>query len=67
VRELYEKLKAEGWKNLFYLPKDEMYSGDCEGTVDGGHPNDLGMMSMAKAFGKAVREALGLQPEKRMK
>lgn len=61
VRELYEKLKAEGWKNLFYLPKDEMYSGDCEGTVDGGHPNDLGMMSMAKAFGKAVREALGLR------
>ena len=60
IRALYEKLIAEGWKNLVYLPKTEMYSGDCEGTVDGCHPNDLGMMSMAQAFGKAVRQALGL-------
>ena len=60
VRKLYDKLKAEGWKNLVYLPKDEMYTGDFEGTVDGCHPNDLGMMSMAKAFGGAVKTALGL-------
>ena len=60
IRALYEKLVAEGWKNLVYLPKDEMYTGDLEGTVDGCHPNDLGMMSMAKAFGKAVKQALGL-------
>ena len=60
IRSLYDKLIAEGWKNLVYLPKDEMYVGDGEGTVDGCHPNDLGMMSMAKAFGKAVKTALGL-------
>ena len=60
IRKLYEKLVAEGWKNLVYLPNDEMYTGDYEGTVDGCHPNDLGMESMSKAFGKAVREALGL-------
>ena len=34
-----------------------MYT-DCEGTVDGVHPNDWGMMSMAKAYGGAVAEAL---------
>ena len=61
IRRLYEKLVAEGWKDLVYLPKDEMYTGDTEGTVDGCHPNDLGMKSMAKAFGKAVREALKLK------
>ena len=61
VRSLYEKLIAEGWTNLVYLPKDEMYSGDGEGTVDGCHPNDLGMMTMAKAFGKAVKQALKLK------
>ncbi|MBR2838198.1 MAG: hypothetical protein IKE55_05430 [Kiritimatiellae bacterium] len=61
TRRLYEKLVAEGWKDLVYLPKDEMYTGDTEGTVDGCHPNDLGMKSMAKAFGKAVREALKLK------
>ena len=60
VKALYDKLIVEGWKNLVYLPKTDMYTGDSEGTVDGCHPNDWGMMSMAKAFGEAVREALGL-------
>ena len=60
IKKLYDKLIAEGWKNLVYLPKTDMYTGDLEGTVDGVHPNDLGMMSMSKAFGKAVREALGM-------
>ena len=60
MRRLYEKLVAEGWKDLVYLPKEGMYTGDFEGTVDGCHPNDIGMESMSKAFGKAVREALHL-------
>ena len=61
IRALYEKLIAEGWKNLVYLPKDKMYTGDFDGTVDGCHPNDLGMRSMADAFGAAVRKALNLR------
>ena len=61
MKKLYEKLVAEGWKDLVYLPKDEMYTGDFEGTVDGCHPNDLGMMSMSKAFGKAVKTALRMK------
>ena len=60
VRSLYGKLVAEGWKDLVHLPKDGMYTGDLEGTVDGCHPNDWGMMSLARAFGGAVRQALGL-------
>jgi hypothetical protein len=60
IRKLYEKLVTEGWKGLVYLPKDAMYSGDREGTVDGCHPNDRGMESMAKAYGGAVSEALNL-------
>ena len=60
VRRIYEKLTAEGWKGLCYLPKAGMYSGDRDGTVDGVHPNDLGMGTMAKAFGAAVKTALGL-------
>jgi hypothetical protein len=51
---------AEGWKNLVYLPADGMYADDGEGTVDGTHPNDWGMMHMARAFGGAVRQALNL-------
>ena len=58
IRGLYDRLVAEGWKNIVYLPKDGMYTGDLEGTVDGCHPNDWGMMSLADAFGGAVRRAL---------
>lgn len=61
VRSLYEKLVAEGWKDLVYLPKDGMYPDDLEGTVDGCHPNDWGMINLAKAFGGAVRKALKLK------
>ena len=61
IKRLYGKLVAEGWTDLVYLPNDEMYTGDYEGTVDGCHPNDLGMMSMSKAFGKAVKKALKLK------
>ena len=65
MKDLYARLTAEGWKHLVYLPKDKMYSGDLEGTVDGCHPNDLGMRSLADAFGGAVREALGLKADNR--
>ena len=61
MKALYDKLIAEGWTNLVYLPKDRMFTGDAEGTVDGCHPNDLGMMSLSEAFGGAVREALKLK------
>ena len=61
VRRIFEKLCAEGWRDIVYLPKDRLYTGDCEGTVDGSHPNDWGMMSLAKGFGWAIREALGLK------
>ena len=60
VKTLYTKLVAEGWKNLVYLPKDRMFSDDFEGTVDGIHPNDWGMMHLAREYGAAVSKALGL-------
>ena len=58
VKALYDKLVAEGWKNLVYLPNDGMYRDDFEGTVDGVHPNDWGMMSLAKSYGAAIKTAL---------
>ena len=59
VRAVYDKLSSEGWKRVSYLPKDGMFNGDREGTVDGCHPNDRGMESLAKAFGDAVVDAIG--------
>ena len=60
IRKLYEKLVAEGWQNLVYLPKAGMYPPDGDGTVDGCHATDLGMTHLALAFEKAVGTALGL-------
>jgi len=60
VKALFETLVAEGWENIYYLPKDGMLGDDFDGTVDGTHPNDLGMRRMADAYGAAVRTALSL-------
>ncbi|MBQ7667267.1 MAG: hypothetical protein IJS46_04655, partial [Kiritimatiellae bacterium] len=61
VRALYGKLAAEGWKDIYFIPKSEFYSGAGEETVDGVHPNDWGMVQIAAAFGKTLRKALGLK------
>ena len=58
MKKLYEKLVKEGWRNIVYLPKTELYPDDFEGAVDGVHPNDWGMMFLARGFSKAVKTAL---------
>lgn len=60
VRKLYDRLVAEGWKDIYFLPGDEMLGDDMEGTVDGVHPNDIGMLRMSEFYARAVAEALGL-------
>lgn len=62
VRAIYEKLVAEGWTKLSFIPKTGMYDADGEGSIDGIHPNDTGMASMARVYGRTIRKALGLVP-----
>jgi hypothetical protein len=65
LRGIYDKLKAEDaalWKNLHYLEAKEMLGHDGEGTVDGSHPNDLGMLRMGEVFGQALKRLLVSQP-----
>ena len=54
MREIYEKLSAAGVKNLHFLSNKDMMGDDEDGTVDGCHPNDLGMMRQAIVFAKAL-------------
>ena len=54
----YERLKAEGVKNLHYLDGDLLLRRDGEDTVDGSHPTDLGFMHQAEAMNKALRPIL---------
>jgi len=58
VREIYQKLTDEGVKNLYFLPSEGMLGDDTEGTVDGCHPNDLGMMRQARVFADALSPLL---------
>jgi len=53
-----EKLTAQGVKNLHFLSNEGMLGDDGEGTVDGVHANDLGMLRHAEVFAKALRPLL---------
>ncbi len=62
LRGIYDKLKAEDaslWKHLHYLEAKEMLGHDGEGTVDGCHPNDLGMKRQGDVFAVALERILG--------
>ena len=59
LRTIHQKLTAEGVKNLHFLSNEGMLGDDTEATVDGCHPNDLGMMRQADVFAKALAPLLG--------
>ena len=58
LRAAFEKLTSEGVEDLHFLSNQGMLGDDGEGTVDGIHPNDLGMMRHADVFTKALRPLL---------
>ena len=58
LRVCFEKLTAMGVQNIYLLPSKDMLGDDGEGTVDGCHPNDLGMMRQAETFVRALRPLL---------
>ena len=58
LRIVHDKLTKDGIKGLFFLSNEEMLGDDFEGTVDGCHPNDLGMMRQASVFIKALAPLL---------
>jgi len=58
LRAAFERLQAEGVKNLHYLPGAKQLGDDNEGTVDGSHPTDLGFFRMAEVYGAAIKPLL---------
>jgi lysophospholipase L1-like esterase len=46
----YRRLQSAGVRSLHYLKGDKLLGADSEGTTDGSHPNDLGMMRYAEAL-----------------
>ncbi len=60
--EVVERLQKEGMLGLSILDGAKLYSDDTEGTVDGVHPNDLGMMAHAKALLPTLKRLVGKRP-----
>ena len=54
----YNTLKKEGVKQVYYKKGDGLIGSDYEGTVDGVHPNDLGMMRMAEGLLPAIKKII---------
>jgi hypothetical protein len=59
LRNIHQRLTAQGVKNLYFLSSEGMLGDDTEGTVDGCHPNDLGMMRQAEVFARALSPLFG--------
>lgn len=57
VSHIFDKLKAEGVKNIYLLTEKEIGL-DINSTVEGTHPNDIGMMKYALAYEKKIRQIL---------
>ncbi|GAA4318382.1 SGNH/GDSL hydrolase family protein [Compostibacter hankyongensis] len=57
VSRIYDKLKAEGVKHIYLLTEKEIGL-DINSTVEGTHPNDIGMMKYALAYEKKIRKIL---------
>ncbi|HLA53348.1 MAG TPA: SGNH/GDSL hydrolase family protein [Flavitalea sp.] len=54
----YHELQKSGMKGLWYKSGNDLLGSDHEATVDGVHPNDLGMMRMAKALLPVIRSII---------
>ena len=57
-RAAFEELKMAGIGRLHYLRASELLGDDHEATTDGSHPNDLGMMRYADAYGRILKPLL---------
>lgn len=57
LHEIYERLSRSD-RHLYYVPSQNLIGEDGEGTVDGVHPTDLGIMRMADQMEPVLRRAL---------
>jgi lysophospholipase L1-like esterase len=58
LRGAYNNLCAAGVRKLYFHAGDELTGTDEEGTVDGSHPTDLGMLRYADALEPVLRRVL---------
>lgn len=57
-RGIYDRLVAEGEKRMLYMEGENLYGADGEGSIDGIHPNDLGIMNIANRMTPILEKLL---------
>lgn len=57
LTKVFKELKAKGISGIYHLSSAEIGM-NIESTVDGVHPNDIGMMEHATAFARKIRAIL---------
>ncbi|MEZ4772214.1 MAG: SGNH/GDSL hydrolase family protein [Bacteroidia bacterium] len=57
LEKAFSQLKSEGVNNIYMLTREALAL-ELDGTVDGTHPNDLGMLSHANGYEKSLRMIL---------
>lgn len=57
ARSTFAEMKAQGIQHIYYLSAKEIGFGN-ESTVEGTHPNDVGMEQYAAAYAKCIRKIL---------
>lgn len=58
IKRVYEQLKREKCKHIYYLKASQLTGNDHEATIDGTHLTDLGFTRIAEAVLKVLRQAL---------
>ena len=64
IADSFREARARGDENVYFIDGEGMFRGPAEDscTVDGTHPNDLGMWKMADAIGRMLERALRGNP-----
>ena len=58
LKRAFDALRTRGIKKVHYLTGEGLIGNDHEGTVDGIHPNDIGMLRMAQSLEPTIRKLL---------
>jgi hypothetical protein len=61
LKAAYNRLEQSGVTNLYYIPGEQLFGDDGEGSTDGSHPNDLGFTRQAEIFAKVLEPILASQ------
>lgn len=60
-KKTYNRLIAEGMKDLYYISAENLMGTDHDATVDGTHLTDLGFMRISETIGKQLKQIMAIK------